>query len=309
MTLEELNEAVSTGFIDTIIRVDEARQVKQLSHIADSITTNPDIEIVLIAGGSSSGKTTTAVRLETQLMVNGRRALHLSTDDYFVGNEKNPRDEEGNLDFEHIDCVDVPALVSDLRTLQKGGSIRKRKFDFVEHRPIFLDEELTLPQYGYVVIEGIHALNPRLTEGIDQLSKFSIYIDPKPNVDVFCGTYLTSRQARLIRRLVRDSRYRKIPPMETLRMWKSVCAGEDKWIIPFRWHADAIFNSYLTYEMCALKPYVSGLLERIYAENGASDKTVNNLRGLMAAVKAVDDVKIPGDSIIRETIGGSQLDY
>ncbi len=309
MTLEELNHAVDTGMIDTLIRVDEARQVKRLSHIADNITTNPDIEVVLIAGGSSSGKTTTAVRLETQLMVNGRNALHLSTDDYFVGDARNPRDENGKFDYEHVECVDIPALVMDIKTLLKGGSIRKRRFDFINHVPTYAAGELTLPQYGYVILEGIHALNPRLTEGIDRLSKYSIYIDPKPNVDLYNGLYLSSRQARLIRRLVRDSRYRKMSPLTTIGMWDSVCAGEDKWIIPFRGNADAVFDSYLSYEVCVLKPFVMDLVDRIHQEGATDVPFISDLKSLMIEVRGVNDLKVPGDSIIRETIGGSQLDY
>ena len=167
MTCDELNAHIDDGTIDEEVRVAEARQMKTLAKIADVICGRPRLRLVLIAGGSSAGKTTTAKRIATQLRVNGRAALHLSTDDYFVGDARNPRDENGNLDYEHVECVDIAQLSADVNALMRGDVVRRRRFDFVAHAPIFTDEPVTLRKGGFVLLEGIHALNPRLTDGID----------------------------------------------------------------------------------------------------------------------------------------------
>ena len=234
MTSDELNAHIEDGTIDEEVRVAEARQMKTLSKIADVICGRPKLRLVLIAGGSSAGKTTTAKRIATQLRVNGRAALHLSTDDYFVGDARNPRDENGNLDYEHVECVDIAQLSADVNALLRGEVVKRRRFDFVAHAPIFTDEPVTLRKGGFVLLEGIHALNPRLTEGIDDLVKFRIFVEPKPSLDVFAGITPRPEDARFLRRLVRDNQFRKMSPVKTVEMWPSVLAGEKKWIEPFR---------------------------------------------------------------------------
>lgn len=308
MTSEELNEHIRQGTANQVVRVAEARQVKALSQIADEICSVSARRLVLICGASSAGKTTTAKRLCTQLMVNDRPAMHLSTDDYFVGDKLNPRDAEGNLDYEHVECVDIPRLASDINALMRGEAIPRRRFDFVLHEPVFTDEFISLPSDGLVVLEGIHALNPRLTEGIDDAIKFRLFIEPKPEIDVFGGFVPTSADARFLRRLVRDNQFRKTSPMKTLDLWPKVREGEKKWIEPFCSRADATFNSYLVYELAALKNYAGGLLETIRRERGDLP-FVMNMIGLLKLVEPIPPEAIPGDSIIRETIGGSQLEY
>ena len=308
MTCEELNAHIADGTVDEEVRVAEARQMKALAKIADVICGRPKLRLVLIAGGSSAGKTTTAKRICTQLRVNGRAALHLSTDDYFVGDARNPRDENGNLDYEHVECVDIAQLSADVNALLRGETVKRRKFDFVGHAPIFTDEPVSLRKGGFVVLEGIHALNPRLTDGIDDAVKFRVFVEPKPSLDVFAGITPRPVDARFLRRLVRDNQFRKMSPVTTVEMWPSVLAGEKKWIEPFRGNADSEFDSYLSYELAVLKPYAGGLLERARLEMGERREIVNMIR-LLSFVQPMSSVAVPGDSILRETIGGSQLEY
>ena len=308
MTAEELNQHIHDGTIDEEVRVAEARQMKSLSKIADIICGRPGLRLVLIAGGSSAGKTTTAKRISTQLRVDGREALHLSTDDYFVGDARNPRDENGKLDYEHVECVDIPALAVDINALMSGETIKRRRFDFVNHVPIFTDEPVRLKKGGFVILEGIHALNPRLTDGIDDACKYRVFVEPKPSIDVFAGIMPSSSDARFLRRMVRDNQFRKMSPVTTINMWPDVLAGEKKWIEPFRGNADADFDSYLSYELAVLRPYVGGLLERVRLEIGDQVFVIGMIR-LLELVEPMSSVAVPGDSILRETIGGSLLEY
>ena len=221
---------------------------------------------------------------------------------------KYPRNPDGTLDYEHVECVDIPALTADVATLLRGEGIARRRFDFVNHRPVYPGDELWLPAGGMLVIEGIHALNPRLTAGIDDAVKYRIYIEPRPSVELFMDIKPSASDARLLRRLVRDNQFRKVNPAKTILRWPSVLAGEKKWIEPFRGNADAVFDSYLVYEMLVLKNYVGGLVELARKELGDLPQLMN-LRRMLGVVEAVDATRVPGDSILRETIGGSQLDY
>ena len=308
MTIDELNAAVDSGEIDEIIRVCEARQCKELSKIADTITLKPGVRLVQLAGGSSAGKTTTAKRLCTQLRVNGRVAMHMSTDDYFVGDARNPRDENGEFDYETIECVDMPRLAQDLNALLAGETIRPRRFDFIRHEGYDPDFTVSLPPGGMIVLEGIHALNPRLTAAVADNCKFRLFIDPVSQPIVFAFTRLSATDARLLRRLVRDNQFRKMDPMTTFSMWPKVLAGEEKWIKPFRPLADAEFDSALAYEPAVLKPFAQGLLARVRLR-GLDDPKVEFLMEFLESVHPTDPTKVPGDSILRETIGGSQLEY
>lgn len=308
MDVDELNQAIASGEIVDLVHVTEAKQRKALSRIADEICAKECVRLVLLAGGSSAGKTTTAKRLVTQIKVNDRYAMLLSTDDYFVGDDATPRDENGELDYEHVDCVDVPSLVADLSALFRGEAIRERRFDFVGKRPVYTERFLSLPKDGVVVLEGIHALNPKLTQGIDGARKYRLFVEPKPSLAVFGGFPPSSRDSRFLRRMVRDNQFRKIPPVKTVLSWPKVLAGEEKWIEPFRGEADATFDSYLVYELAVLKLYVGGLLARVEKELGER-REVTRMIGLLSLVEEVSPNLVPGDSILRETIGGSQIVY
>lgn len=308
MTIYELNEHAQNGTIDEVVAVAEARQCKAISAIADDICSRGGVRVVLLAGGSSAGKTTTATRLSTHLRVNDRPALHFSTDDYFVGDEKNPRDAEGNLDYEHVKCVDIENLVKDIVTLIDGGTISERRFDFINHVPKMTGRKLSLPKDGCVVLEGIHALNPLISEGIPDSDKYKIFIDPKPEIEIFGDIKPKSSDARFLRRMVRDNQFRKMNPAQTVLLWPKVLEGERKWIEPFSADVDAQFNSYLVYEMAVLKYYVGGLLEFARRELGDTREVMDMIR-LIKPIIPINATKVPGDSILRETIGGSLLNY
>ena len=307
MKVEELNAAIGSGEIGELIHVVEARQRKVLSKIADAICARDGVRLVLVCGGSAAGKTTTAKRLVTQLKVNDRFALHLSTDDYFVGDDRTPRDENGEFDYEHVECVDIARLVSDLNALFRGEAIHVRRFDFTTHTPRITEKWIMLPADGFVVLEGIHALNPRLTEGVAESAKYRVLIDPHPSLAVD-GAPMTPQDARFLRRMVRDNQFRKMPPSTTVSLWPKVLAGETRWIEPFRASADALFDSYLVYEPAVLKPYVGGLLEKARHELGDRPEIVSKIE-LLSKVDIAPTDLVPGDSILRETIGGSQLEY
>ena len=308
MTAGELNDAIRTGEIGELIRVAESRQRKRLSKIADAICARDGVRLILLAGASAAGKTTTAKRLATQLRVNERTVLSLSTDDYFVGDDETPKDENGELDYEHVECVDIPALVRDLSALFRGESIPVRRFDFVHHLPVVTEKTLSLPANGYVILEGIHALNPRLTVGIAEAQKYRVFVEPQPSLEVFLDLKQKPSGARFLRRMVRDNTFRKLDPATTVKLWPKVLAGEEKWIEPFVAGADATFDSYLVYELAVLKPFVGGLLEKARRTLGELPEIVKMIR-LLELVKQVEPTLVPGDSIIRETIGGSQLEY
>lgn len=308
MSIDDLNAIVRGGGIDEFIRVCEARQCKALSKIADDIVARAGVRLVLIAGPSSSGKTTTAKRLGTQLRVCGAEAVHFSTDDYFVGDARNPRDENGELDYETIEAVDRARLAQDLLALLRGEDVRVRRFDFARHEGYDADRPLRVPPGGYLILEGIHALNPLLTEGIPEALKYRLYIEPETQPMVFARTRLPSSDARLLRRLVRDNQFRKMPPTETFRLWPKVLAGEAKWIAPFKTLADATFDTSLAYELGVLKPYVCGLLALV-KQRQPNEPKAQLLWDLLSLVETISPVSVPGDSIIRETIGSSQLSY
>lgn len=308
MCIDELNALTESGAMNEFIRVCEARQCKALSHIADEIVSRPGIRLILLAGASSAGKTTTAKRLCTQLRVNGAEATHFSTDDYFVGDARNPRDENGELDYETVEAVDIELLSSNINKLLAGEEIHPRRFDFVKHDGYDDESSMSIAPGEYIVLEGIHALNPRLTEGVPEECKYRIFVEPKTQPEIFFRTRLGSADARLMRRLVRDNQFRKMNPVDTFRLWPKVLDGEHKWITPFRGNADVEFDSGLEYEICVLKSYVAGLLE-VVKRKKPDEAKAEMLYDLLSTVEPVSPIAVPGDSILRETIGSSQLEY
>ncbi len=308
MTIEELNDAVESGEIDELIRVCEARQVKELSALADRICAQKGIRVILLCGGSSAGKTTTAKRLCTQLRVNGAFALNVSTDDYFVGDARNPRRPDGSFDYETVEAVDAARLASDVNGLLAGKKVHLRRFDFEKHDGFDEKKTTCMPKDGYIVLEGIHSLNPVLTEDISEDSKFRLFIEPKTQLTLFALTRLSPQNGRLLRRLVRDNQFRKMSPLETFTLWPEVLEGEAKWIDPYRPLADAEFDSGLEYELAVLKPYAGGLVE-IVRRRRPDEKMAYLFSELFEAIRPANPTAVPGDSILRETIGGSQLEY
>ncbi len=308
-TIGELNEIVRRGDFPLLVDREESRHVKRIIRMAERIAAHvPAIRLVLLAGPSSAGKTTTAIRLCTRLKENGLTALRLSTDDYFVGDARNPRDANGNLDYEHVDAVDRDRLVSDLAALFAGEAVHLRKFDFEKKDGFDDPNETTLAPRGVVILEGIHALNPLLTTGIPEEIKFRIYINifTQPRADP-CVAFF-AEDIRLLRRIVRDANYRNESATATLLRWPSVEVGEQRWINPYRRLADAVFNTGLDYELAVLKPFARDMLRGVETE-GPCAREAERLDAILATVAEASSDGVPGNSILRETIGGSHLVY
>ena len=306
----ELNAAIADGSVADVINTVEALHEKRLSGFADRIAARtPRPHVVLVAGPSSAGKTTFAMRLCTHLRVLGLRPTLLSTDNYFVGDSRNPRDEHGNLDYECLQAVDVPRLNADLLRLIRGEAIPLRKFNFREHEGYDSDETLTLdPARGVLVIEGIHALNPDLTPDIPREEKFLIYVNVLTQVAIDSHNRVSTLDNRLLRRMVRDGQFRGRSPLETLRLWPSVRAGEDRWVTPFQHHADAAFNTALDYEIPVLKTLARPLLNQIKPHH-PEFVVARRLSCFLQNFASMPMSDVPTNSILREYLGASRLRY
>lgn len=308
-TVGQLNEAIFDKRINDVIQMSEALHNKNLARIADSIAERRSaVRLVLIAGPSSVGKTTTAKRIETHLRVNGITPLVIGTDDYFVGDERNPRDEHGKLDYEHLEALDLQVLNDDLNALMAGKSIRKRIFDFRAKSPRILDEELSLGRNGVLIMEGLHCLNPRLTDQIPMERKFRIYLSALTQLGLDENNRISTTDNRIIRRIVRDSQFRGHQAIRTLSMWSSVRRGEERWIFPFQDQSDVTFNTSLDYELAVLKPFAEQLLSEIKPDM-PEYALARRLMGFLHNFHAIRADYVPGDSILREYIGDSQLQY
>ena len=306
----ELNAAIADGSVADVINTVEALHEKRLSAFADRIAARtPRPHLVLVAGPSSAGKTTFAMRLCTHLRVLGLRPTLLSTDNYFVGDRRNPRDEHGNLDYECLQAVDVPRLNADLLKLLAGEAIPLRKFNFREHEGYDSEETLTLDRArGILVIEGIHALNPDLTPEIPRQEKFLIYVNVLTQVAIDSHNRVSTLDNRLLRRMVRDGQFRGRSPLETLRLWPSVRAGEDRWVTPFQHHADAVFNTALDYEIPVLKTLARPLLNQIKPHH-REYVIARRLSCFLQNFASMPMADVPTNSILREYLGASRLRY
>lgn len=306
----ELNAAIADGSVHDVINTVEALHEKRLGAFADRIASQvPRPHVVLVAGPSSAGKTTFAMRLCTHLRVIGLRPTLLSTDNYFVGDARNPRDAEGNLDYEHLDAVDRPRLNADLLRLLHGETIPMRKFDFRKREGYDAAETLSLDaKLGVLVIEGIHALNPELTPDIPREEKFLIYVNALTQLAIDSHNRISTIDNRLLRRMVRDGQFRGRSPLETLRLWPSVRAGEERWVFPYQHHADAVFNTALDYEIPVLKTLAAPLLNQVkpchpeYVHARRLSCFLQNFASMPMA-------DVPTNSILREYLGASRLRY
>jgi len=309
-TVGQLNQAVIDKSADDFIHTMEALHDKKLARIADKITQreHPVARLVLVAGPSSAGKTTFAKRLVTHLRVNGCKPILISTDNYFVGDELNPRDADGKLDYEHIESMDLKRLNDDLSRLMRGESVRLRAFDFKRKQGYDQESSIQLPPNGIIVMEGIHCLNPQLTSDIPREGKFLIYVNALTQLGVDSSNRISTNDNRIIRRMVRDHQFRNRPAIDTLRMWKSVMRGERLWIYPYQHLADSVFNSALDYELAVLKPFAAPLLNQIKPWDEEYIEA-RRLSGFLHNFSSLSPDVVPGDSILREYIGGSQLAY
>lgn len=310
-SISELNAVIVSGKFPELIASSEHLHSARIGRIAELIASRaPAVRLVLVSGPSAAGKTTTAMRLCKALECNGITSMRISTDDYFVGDARNPKDAEGNLDYEHLDAVDRERLAVDLMKIFAGEPLNLRKFDFVKHDG-YDDKEVFVPPKNVVVLlEGIHALNPLLTAGIADNLKYRVYLNTLTQLVADEGGWLYFEDTRLMRRIVRDKTFRDMSPEKTILMWEKVSAGEMKWINPFRGYADSVFNTALDYEISVMKPILEPVLKAVSYLGGRESSEIRRLLAALEAVTPVTDTSaIPRNSILRETIGGSIFDY
>lgn len=299
-----LNNKVDTGEIIDIIRVAEALHEKKAANIADMITDRKNVKLVLIAGPSSSGKTTFARRLGIQLRVNGLIPIPIGLDDYFVEREKTPKDENGEYDFESIYAVDLELFNEHLTRILKGEEVHIPKYNFVTGKREWNGTKVKLPSNGILIVEGIHGLNDLLTSSIADENKFKIYISALTQLNLDNHNRIATTDVRMIRRIVRDNMSRGYSAEETLKMWPSIRRGEEKNIFVFQENADVMFNSTLVYELCILKKFAIKELEKIQPSSPVYLEAYR-LKSILNFFKEVDTSHIPENSILREFIGGS----
>lgn len=306
-TVGDFNIACNKGHATDLINVAEALQEKRISSIADDICSRGS-RIVLISGPSSSGKTTFSKRLSVQLMTNGLRPVALSLDDYFVDRVKTPLDEDGNYDFESLYAVDLPFFNSQLNALLRGDEVQLTKFNFNTGKRMFTDRKLRINEHTILIIEGIHSLNPELTQQIPEEKKYKIYVSALTSIMLDKHNYIPTTDNRLLRRILRDYKYRSYSAEETISRWLSVRKGEEKWIFPYQENADAMFNSALLFELSVLKDHLSPLLEHV-KENRPEYSEAYRLRKFLQYFESVPDNDLPPTSLLREFLGGSSFEY
>ncbi len=298
-----LNERINNGHLRDLILISEALHEKRIAQIADKICTDPDINMILIAGPSSSGKTTFAHRLSVQLKVNGKRPISISMDDYFVNREDTPLRKDGEPDFESIDAIDLDLFNSDLVKLLEGESVQLPKFNFITGKREASGKWISVDRDHPIIIEGIHGLNPKLTIDIPEKNKFKVYISALTQLNIDNHNRISTTDTRLIRRMVRDVKFRGNEPSRTFEMWQGVRSGEEKFIFPFQEEADAMFNSSLVYEMSVLKKYIMPLLQEVTPESVYYSEAKKLLKFLKYFNPIEDESCIPPNSILREFIG------
>lgn len=306
-TVGDLNREIVQAGAQNMVLVQEAQQVKKIAEIAEQIAKRGDVKFVLVAGPSSSGKTTFSHRLSIQLKVNGMRPHPLAVDNYFVNRDQTPKDERGNYDFECLEAIDVEQFNEDLRRLLLGEEVGIPTFDFITGQRKYDGRKLKMESRDILVIEGIHCLNPKLTETLPDDRKFKIYISALTQLNVDEHNRIPTTDGRLIRRIVRDARTRGTTAARTIAMWYSVRRGEERNIFPFQEEADIMFNSALIYELAVLKQYVEPLLFQITPDMEEYHEAKRLLKFLDYFLGIGTD-RIPANSLLREFIGGGCFD-
>lgn len=306
----DLNLAIEKGRSQDIILVSEAMQEKQVAKIAEKIADGykEGIRIVLISGPSSSGKTTFCKRLQVQLTTNLLHPVGISLDDYFLNREDTPKDEHGEYDFESVYALDLPYFNKDLKKLLSGEEIELPSFNFESGRRIFKGKKLKLRENSILVIEGIHALNPELTEFIDDKYKYRVYVSVLTSISLDNHNWIPTTDNRLLRRIIRDYRFRGYSAEDTINRWPSVRRGEDKWIFPYQENADAMFNSAMLYELAALRKYAEPILAQVPESNKANAEAYRLLR-FLRYFNYIPTEELPGTSLLREFLGGGSFKY
>lgn len=299
-----LNDRIEEDETKDIIKIAEALHEKKIANIADMISSKKEVKIVLIAGPSSSGKTTFSKRLGIQLRVNGLNPIPISLDDYFVNRENTPLDEEGEPDFESIYALDLKLFNEHLKTLLEGGSVELPSYNFITGKREWSGKSINLIDNGVLIIEGIHGLNDKLTASIEKENKFKIYISALTQLNIDNHNRIATTDVRKIRRIVRDFLTRGYKAEDTLAMWKSIKRGEEKNIFVFQENVDVMFNSTLVYELCVLKKYALEELEKISKESKVYYEA-ERLKGFIKLFKDIEVEEVPQNSLLREFIGGS----
>lgn len=300
----ELNQIVAKGKINDLILVQEALMEKKLAELAEQITSQSEKKFVMVAGPSSSGKTTFAHRLSIQLKAIGMKPHIISVDDYFHNRELSPKDEKGNYDFEAIECIDIVQFNEDMNALLRGKSVSMPTYNFITGMREYKGRMLSMGKNDILIIEGIHCLNDRLTATLPMEHKFKIYISALTQINVDEHNRIPSTDGRLLRRLVRDARTRGTSAKETIARWYSVRRGEERNIFPYQESADAMFNSALVYELAIIKQYAEPLLFHIQ-EGEPEYQEAKRLLKFLDYFLGVGSEDIPKNSILREFIGGS----
>jgi uridine kinase len=291
----------------TLIKVAEALQEKKISKIADQIYGNPKLKIILVSGPSSSGKTTFSKKLSIQLAVNGLRPIALSLDDYFLPREDTPRDESGDYDFESLYALDLDLFNNHLKRLIDGEEVEIPYFNFETGHREYRGNKIQMKSNNLLIIEGIHALNPDLTR-IPEEQKFKIYVSALTTISLDDHNWIPTTDNRLLRRIIRDYKYRGYSAEDTIRRWDSVQAGEAKWIFPYQEDADAMFNSALIFEFAVIKKFVEPILMDV-PQDREEFSEATRLLTFLRYIAAIPDYEVPRNSVLREFVGGSSFAY
>ena len=307
-TVGDFNEAVKNGLATDLINVSEALQEKKISQIADTIAERKEIKVVLIAGPSSSGKTTFCKRLSVQLLASGVKPVQISLDDYFVNRAETPKDENGELDYESIYALNIPLINEQFNALFRGEEVELPKYNFQTGMSEKSGKKLHLGENNILLVEGIHALNPALTEQIADDKKFKIYASALTTILLDDHNYIPTTDNRLLRRIVRDYKYRGCSAQETIHRWPSVRAGENKWIFPYQEQADVMFNTAMLFELAVIKPQAEEVLEQV-PENCEEYAEAYRLRKFLKYFAPLPFRNLPPTSLLREFLGGSSFKY
>lgn len=307
-TVGDFNEAVRSGQTTGLINVSEALQEKKIASIAEQIAHRQGTRVVLIAGPSSSGKTTFCKRLSIQLVTCGIKPIQISLDDYFVDRHLTPKDENGEYDYESVHALNIPLLNKQLQQLFEGKTIELPKYNFQTGKSEKSGKRLQLDDNQVLVLEGIHALNPELTAQIPQEQKFHIYISALTTILLDDHNYIRTTDNRLLRRIIRDYKYRGVNAQETIHRWPSVRAGENKWIFPYQENADVMFNTAMLFELAVIKQQAEPLLDLV-PENCPEYAEAYRLRTFLDYIQPIPNRALPPTSLLREFLGGSSFKY
>ena len=307
-TVGDFNQAIDANHSTDIINISEALQEKKIANIAEEIASRKGVKLVLLAGPSSSGKTTSCKRLSIQLAVNGLKPLQISLDDYFVDREKTPKDASGEYDYESIYALDLDLINEQFNALFRGEEVELPKYDFQSGKSKKSGNKLKMNDNNVLVVEGIHALNPELTAHIPQEQIFRVYASALTTILLDNHNYIPTTDNRLLRRIIRDYKYRGVSAQETIHRWPSVRAGENKWIFPFQENADAMLNTAMLYELAVIKTQAEPLLQQV-PENCEEYAEAYRLLKFLKYFKGIPYNNLPPTSLLREFLGGSSFHY